>query len=154
MLAMSSIAARKPRRPVQGFTLIEVLVVVVLLGILAAMVIPQFVSATEETRENSVKMNLHRIRTQIDIYQQQHDGRWPTLANFEAQMTQMSNIEGLTGGTRATGYKLGPYLMELPKNTRTSGATVGDGAVGSSDWYYDETTGLFRANDSEESATW
>jgi len=154
MILSTRTSTRRSQPLARAFTLIEVLVVVTLLGILAAMVIPQFVSATDETRENSVKMNLHRIRTQIDLYTQQHDGNRPTLANFEAQMTQMSNVDGLTGGTRNTGYKFGPYMMDVPKNIRSSGNTVGNGAVGSSDWYYDEESGVFRANDSAASAEW
>lgn len=147
-------AHRSGKVSAEGFTLVEIMIVIVILGILAALVIPQFTSATDETRENSVRMNLHRIRTQIEVYQQQHDGRWPTLANFEAQMTELSNMAGLTGGTRQTGYKFGPYLMEIPKNARTSERTIGNGAIGTSAWYYDETEGTFRANDSQESSEW
>ena len=129
-----------------GFTLVEILIVVVILGILAAIVVPQFTSAAGESRDNSLKMSLYRIRQQIEVYKQQHNSTYPTLADFEDQMTQASNADGDTAAPGTGGYPLGPYIREIPKNPHTSGTTVGGGAVGSSDWYYDQTTGEFRAN--------
>ena len=48
-----------------GFTLVELLIVVV---ILATIVVPQFLSAIDESRKNTLKINLHRVRTQIEVY--------------------------------------------------------------------------------------
>lgn len=139
-----------PRRASGGFTLVEILIVVLILGILAAIVIPQFTSAAEETRDNSLKMNLYRIRQQIEIYKQQHNGNPPTLASFEAQMTGASNVDGNTAAIGTDGYPFGPYITDIPSNAFTSGNTIGSGAVGDSDWYYDQTTGNFHANNSAE----
>jgi general secretion pathway protein G len=128
--------------------LIEIMVVVVILAILAMIVVPQFTSAAAETRTNSIKMDVHRIRTQLQLYQQQHGGLWPTLAEIEAQLTTASDRDGQTAAPGTDGFDLGPYMREIPKNPNVGENTVGDGAVGSSAWYYDETTGDFRANDS------
>jgi len=140
------------RRAGRGFTLVEILVVVLILAILAAMVVPRFVSAAEESRENSLRMSVHRIRGQLEIYRQQHASQWPTLANFEAQMTQASNVEGATNTPGTPGFPFGPYIREIPVNPFTGTATVADTAIGTSDWYYDEDSGEFRANDTAEHA--
>jgi general secretion pathway protein G len=134
----------------RAFTLVEILIVVVILGILAAIVVPQFTSATNESRENALKMSLHRIRQQLEIYEQQHDGDYPSLENFEEQMTLASDSLGNTAAVGTDGFPHGPYIREIPKNPFTSTNTVGDGAVGDSDWYYDEITGEFAANDEAE----
>jgi len=137
-----------------GFTLVEILIVVVILGILAAIVVPQFTSAAQESRENSLKMDLHRLRIQIEVYKAHHNDVYPSLADFENQLTMASDVDGNTAALGTAGYIYGPYIRELPNNPLTGGKTVGSGAIGSSDWYYNETTGEFRANDSATSAAY
>ena len=135
----------------QAFTLVEILIVVVILGILAAVVIPQFSSAADTSRENTVRMDLHRIRIQIEIYRQQHNATPPTLENFVQQMTLASNEDGETAAVGTAGYRFGPYIQAVPLNPHTNTRTIGAGEPGTSAWYYDETTGNFHANDSQAS---
>ncbi len=137
------------RRGRSGFTLVEILIVVTILAILAAMVLPQFVSATTETRENSIRMNVFRIRSQLGLYHQHHGG-YPSLDGFADQMTLATDIDGNTAPPGSNGFPYGPYLQEIPPNANTSSSDVGDGAVGSSAWFYNEATGEFHANDSDE----
>lgn len=138
------------RRPAQGFTLIEILIVVVLLSILAAMVVPQFLSASESSRESATRMNLWRIRQQIEVFIEEHHGMPPSLIAFAELMTQASTPDRQTAPAGTPGYSLGPYLREIPRNPYNSLNTVTDGEPGSSGWYYNENTGEFLANDSPE----
>jgi general secretion pathway protein G len=132
-----------------GFTLVEILIVVVILGILAAIVIPQFTEASTEARESSLKTDLQTLRSMIELYSVQHLDVNPTLLNFANQMTQQSDING-TVPPAAGMTALGPYLQQIPTNpfntlnTLENSGTAGDGGAG---WEYDENTGEIHADD-------
>src|SRR5688500_19799867 len=65
-----------------GFTLVEILIVVIILGILAAIVIPQFTSASQDARRNSLTSQLQTLRSQLELYKLQHLDQMPsTLVN-------------------------------------------------------------------------
>jgi len=119
----------------KAFTLVELLIVVIILGILAAVVIPQFSDASSDAQMSSLTTNLATIRGQIELYKLQHNGNYPTAAKFVDQMTKKTNADGTTTGTPT----LGPYLQTIPKNPFTNGNVIG------TDWTYNETTGEFKA---------
>lgn len=138
----------------RAFTLVEILVVVVILGILAAIVLPQFSTAAEDSKDSALQQDMFRIRQQIELYANHHNGNYPTLANFIDQMTMASDVNGNTAAIGTPGYHYGPYLPKIPRNPFTDTIPISDGAVGSSAWYYDETTGHIAPNDSAEHRTW
>ena len=127
-----------------GFTLVEILIVVVILGILAAIVIPQFTEASTEARTSSLMSNLQTIRSQLELYAVQHNDDNPTLADFVAQMTGTTDIDGATTGT-----DFGPYLQQIPPNPFTNNNSVvawdASTAASADGWEYNATTGEIRA---------
>lgn len=129
-----------------AFTLIEVLIVVVIMAVLAATIIPQFSSSTEDAKESSLKFNMHTLRSQIELYKVHHLGDYPTIQSDSLpQLTSKTNVKGETG--TGTGYPYGPYLDgELPKNpfNDSNAVTAGTGTAevtGGAGWQYDVNTG-------------
>jgi len=100
-----------------GFTLIEVLIVVALVAVLAAIVIPKFASSTEDARQSALESNMHVMRSQIQVYKAQHFGDYPAIRNNDLpQLTSATNVHGETG-TPGPDYPCGPYVAEaLPPN--------------------------------------
>lgn len=133
----------------RAFTLVEIMIVTVILAILAAIVSQKIGSAFAESQANALQMSLYRVRSQLQLYYGEHS-RYPTLANFTNQMTMASDLSGNTAAPGTPGFPFGPYIRSVPANPMSSSTppTVGNGAIGSSDWYYDQATGAFHANDS------
>jgi general secretion pathway protein G len=91
-----------------GFTLVEILIVVLILGILAAIVIPKFANASAEAKRSSLLSSLNTTRGQIELYMLQHGDQPPVLSGSDwTPMTELS-----TFNTQQTG----PYLQATPIN--------------------------------------
>ncbi len=123
----------KTRKKSRGFTLVEILIVVVILGILAAIVIPQFTQASTEAREASLRSNLQSIRSQIELFKIQHNDIAPTdNTTFEDQMTLRTTQ---AGAVLAAG-EFGPYLQAIPVNPFTTANTINAVYAAGGDWTY------------------
>lgn len=70
----------------KGFTLVEILIVVVILGILAAIVIPQFTNASSEAKLSTLKSNLQAVRAQIQLYKIRNNDNPPSVDTFADDM--------------------------------------------------------------------
>lgn len=140
----------------RGFTLVEILIVVVILGILAAIVIPQFTSASESAKSSSLVSQLQTIRSQVELYQIQHNGDYPTLLALQADtdglvghdwapLTTETEVDGSAGvpGDGIDSNNFGPYLQQPPTNSFELSADVQaiGGAAAGVGWVYDENTG-------------
>ncbi len=150
----------------RGFTLVEILIVVVILGILAAIVIPQFTQASTEAKENSLCSDLQSLRSQIQLYRCQHNDNPPTFADFADQMLYCTDIDGATAATPSkvrdpnADIEYGPYLERIPANPFTDSTAIvtltTEGAPasgsGTNGWQYNETTGEIWSDDDESTA--
>jgi general secretion pathway protein G len=138
-------------RAKRGFTLVEILIVVVILGILAAIVIPQFTEASTEAKLSSLCSDLQTARSQIELYKVQHNDNLPGsgAATFIQAMTGGTDLAGAVDATPPFAY--GPYLQQMPKNPFNDLATVGTGTAapgsGTNGWYFNTSTGAFNADD-------
>ncbi len=137
-------------RAERGFTLVEILIVVVILGILAAIVLPQFTQASTEAKTYSLASDVQSFRGQIQLYKTQHTDTLPTGANFVNAMLYVSDVYGAINvgvKTRSGTYLYGPYLARIEVNPFTNSSSVAAYGSGTTTdgWEYEETTGVFRA---------
>lgn len=130
-----------------GFTLVEILIVVIILGILAAIVIPQFTNASTDARNNSLTSQLQTLRNQIELYKVQHNDTWPTADNTAKGAWSWAKLTGKSDadGTINADGLLGPYLQQIPVNPVNNKTNV-DSALGASvGWLFDAATGKIYA---------
>ena len=68
---------KKAKKSKKGFTLIELMIVVAIIGILSAIAVPRFAQMLEKSREGATKGNLMSIRSAVSIYYAEREGTWP-----------------------------------------------------------------------------
>lgn len=168
---MDLILSRRSRRRAPGFTLVELLIVVIILAILAAIVVPQFATSTDDARDAALDSTVANLRDVIDIYFAQH-GEYPaaksdganganTEKSFVNQLARYSDGEGRVSDAKDPNFPYGPYLklplvpMEPMSNSRglvivtvgnlTMSADPGDPGG----WKYDSVTGKIIVNHSK-----
>lgn len=119
----------------RGFTLIEILIVVILLGVLGSIIIPQLSGATTAARESTLREDLRYLRTQIGVFKLQHRDVAPgypggdttaaaSEADFLDHMTKFTDERCAVSATETATHRYGPYLTEMPPNPLTGKKTV------------------------------
>ena len=147
-------------KEIKGFTPIEIIIVVIILCVLAAIIIPQFSAASEEAKLSILVSDLQTIRSQIQLYKLQHNSELPVKGGltFDEAITRYTKANGTLASPQAPGDGVyGPYLQKMPKNLFnnsdvTSTGTSAPPGDDNSGWYFNIKTGAFNANDSDAHA--
>lgn len=105
-------AANHPirQRRASGFTLIEIMVVVVIMGILASLVVPKLIARTGESKVAAAKVDIATVMQALKLYRLDNQ-RYPTT-----EQGLHALIEKPTTGPAANGWKAGGYLEKMPKD--------------------------------------
>jgi general secretion pathway protein G len=132
----------------RGFTLIELVVVVLILGILAAVALPKFVGQSDSAKLNGTLQTLTVLRTAIDTYRV-NNGSYPTLANLNS--TASNGTNGIMQYLRSQTFPA-VTVGTVPNSNSIVGVTTPGtppvAAVGAGGgWQYDATTGAIYIND-------
>ena len=153
-----------------GFSLVELVIVIVILGIIAAVAIPRITSGSRNAGESALRANLQTLRNAIDWYYAEHGNTFPaakgdgtaladTPEAFATQLTQFSKLDGTVSATPDAAFPFGPYIRgSLPK--LTVGTNIGKNTVavvnqsaalavnvaGGTAWIYNVATGEIIAN--------
>ncbi len=121
-----------------GFTLVEVLIVLVIMAILAAAVIQRFSDSSNQAKLGTAESNWHTLKSQIEMYKSQHTGKLPQKLE---NLTKNTNGNGDVG-TGAT-HVYGPYIAELPVNPWNASQTVTESDGQASPTAYSDTIGWY-----------
>jgi general secretion pathway protein G len=108
----SSMIRRTMNSVGRAFTLVEILIVVVILGVLAAIVVPLFGRATEEAAIGTTVTELEKLRRALDVY----------MARWDNQVPDITAGDGTWGPLVAS---TGEYLKSAPRNPYVGGDNAG-----------------------------
>jgi prepilin-type N-terminal cleavage/methylation domain-containing protein len=137
----------KKNRKEHGFTLIELMIVVAIIGILAALALPKFAQLVEKSREAATKGNMNAMRSSISIYYGDSEGIYPTYLETSALYLFSKFMEKIPP-VKATHAGVGIGTVESPSGTdivHTDDESIVATNIG---WLYNSNTGRIFVNSS------
>jgi type II secretory pathway pseudopilin PulG len=152
--------------------LVELVIVVVVIGIIAAIAVPRISSGVRGSEESALRESLNALRTAIDMYAAEHHGAFPgstadgagnganSAGALVNQLIKCSNELGAVVDVRDSSHPFGSYLKGIPpvpvgpnKNSTTVAIDATNSpplvTLGTEGWVYNPTTGQIIANTDE-----
>lgn len=144
------------QRHTRAFSLVEIAVVVVIIGIVAAIAVPRMSAGAVRAQVASMRASLATLNRAAELYAAEHAGRCPACdasgaVSLDGEAVTLRLVKSTTE-SGAIGGAFGPYLLRMPPNpfnqlatVRVDGAAAGAGTHG---WRYNSATRSFQADDS------
>jgi prepilin-type N-terminal cleavage/methylation domain-containing protein len=132
------------RLKAKGFTLIELMIVVAIIGILAAIAIPRFAQMLEKSREGSTKGNLGALKSAASIYYGDTQGLWPTTVNTNSVYAFSRYLDNVSPVKVTGSFVAGASSPAGAKVTSTTMSSVP--TASSTGWLYDSSFGNVYVN--------
>jgi general secretion pathway protein G len=143
----------------KAFTLVEILIVVVILGILAAIVIPQFTNASQDAQRGNIQTQVQSIRNQVELFRVKNNGSNPLMVGTGAAAFADFLVNN---ANNSYGHMQQAYMRSAPINPRNgssdvltdasadqlataAAAAAMDPATTAAGWIFNPTTGAFAA---------
>jgi prepilin-type N-terminal cleavage/methylation domain-containing protein len=151
-----------------AFSLVELVIVVTILGLVAAIAVPRFSRASQGSTEAALQSDLKHLRHAIELYAVEHRDEWPALRGagdgvgphtgeaFRRHIIWSTNENHEAVETRDAAHPLGPYLRAIPplplgsnagnRNVATTNTFSTPGGQADAGWEYEHYFGNIRAN--------
>ena len=97
----------------KGFTLVELLIVIIIIAVLAAIAIPKFSSSSLRSKESSLRANLKLVRNAIDLFRADTGAFPANMAGLTTSTTAGLSAAAAACTIAATDWR-GPYLQAIP----------------------------------------
>ena len=124
VFAMSQLLHHRRRHARQGFTLIEMLIVIAAIAVLAGVLVPHVEGALAEATNSAQLNDLNGLTSAIERYRLEHDGMPPTIVN-QSLPQLMAKTDGLGNIGTGSDAIFGPYLRDgIPANALNSSRKV------------------------------
>lgn len=109
----------------KGFTLVELVMVIVIIGVLSAIIVPNFIDYVGRSQAATTKANLQVLRSAIQSFRSDNGGSWPAA--------DLSNL-------------VTTYLQEIPADGVNDVNTVVNAVDGNGGWHWNTTTNVLKPN--------